>query len=260
MRFDQHIGIDYSGAKDADARLSGLRLFLATDGNPQRQTPPKPGTVNWTRRELYQRIADAVAGDQRVIVGIDHAFAFPADYMERNGIVVQAQCGRWDAFLDHCVRHWPTSTPGKTVEDYRAPERPGGGNTELRLCEKWTAGAKSVFWFDVNGSVAKSTRAGIPWLRELRRSPTTRDRIHWWPFDGFEIPDGKSVVAEVFPSIFRRRYAENGRTTDEQDAYATARWLTDMDRRELLERYFRPPLTDPEVETVRDEGWILGIM
>jgi hypothetical protein len=38
----------------------------------------------------------------------------------------------------------------------------------LRLTESWTPSAKSVFLFDVQGSVAKSTHAGLQRLRFLR--------------------------------------------------------------------------------------------
>jgi len=38
-----------------------------------------------------------------------------------------------------------------------------------RLCEE-RCGGKSVFHFDVQGSVAKSSHAGIPWLRQLARA------------------------------------------------------------------------------------------
>jgi hypothetical protein len=55
------------------------------------------------------------------------------------------------------------------------------------------AGAKSVFHFDVPGSVAKSTHAGLPWLRYIRLHVPT---VHFWPFDGWGCPDG---------SVSRRR-------------------------------------------------------
>ena len=38
-----------------------------------------------------------------------------------------------------------------------------GDASWFRLTERWTAGAKSVFRFDVQGAVAKSTHAGLPW-------------------------------------------------------------------------------------------------
>lgn len=53
----------------------------------------------------------------------------------------------------------------------------------------------------------------------------------------------------MYPSIFRNRYPKEGRTPDEQDAYAAARWLTDMDARDALARYFAPPLPDLERAT-----------
>ena len=56
-----------------------------------------------------------------------------------------------------------------------------------RLTEERAGGAKSVFHFDVQGSVAKSTHAGIPWLRFIRRQLGAR--VHFWPFDGWDIPD-----------------------------------------------------------------------
>ena len=37
-----------------------------------------------------------------------------------------------------------------------------------RLTEERSGSAKSVFHFDVQGSVAKFTPAGIPWLRYIR--------------------------------------------------------------------------------------------
>ena len=71
---------------------------------------------------------------------------------------------------------------------------------------------------------------------------------------------GKSVVVEIYPSMFRNRYAREGRTADEQDAYAAARWMADMDARGALASYFAPPLTDLERATAEREGWILGVM
>jgi hypothetical protein len=45
-----------------------------------------------------------------------------------------------------------------------------GAQTTASLKGLQRAGsAKSVFNFDVQGSVAKSTRAGIPWLRFIRQ-------------------------------------------------------------------------------------------
>ncbi|CAA7624209.1 hypothetical protein [Magnetospirillum sp. SS-4] len=42
------------------------------------------------------------------------------------------------------------------------------------------------------------THAGLPWLLFLRRTLVTK--IHFWPFDGWAVPLGRSVVAEVYPN------------------------------------------------------------
>jgi hypothetical protein len=107
--------------------------------------------------------------------------------------------------------------------------------TEIR------AGAKSVFHFDVPGSVAKSTHAGLPWLRYIRRK--LGDRVHFWPFDGWEIPDGRSVVVEVYPALGSRNIPKEGRTPDQHDAYSVAAWLRLADGEGTLAEFFKlnPP-------------------
>ena len=40
------------------------------------------------------------------------------------------------------------------------------------------------------------------------------DRVHFWPFGGWDIPVGRSVVAEVYPSPWRRSFAREGRNAD----------------------------------------------
>ncbi len=114
-----------------------------------------------------------------------------------------------------------------------------------------------MFAFDIQGQVAKSTHAGIPWLRRMRTE--LGGNLHFWPFDGWEVDGTKSVVAEVYPSIFRNRYPRGDRTVDQQDAYATARWLQETDGLDALGHYFRPPLSDEQARVAELEGWILGI-
>ena len=75
-----------------------------------------------------------------------------------------------------------------------------GEPRELRLCERWTSSAKSVFLFDVQGAVAKSTHAGIPWLKRMRDE--AGDKIPFWPFDGWtpgrgQVCDRRGVPADL---------------------------------------------------------------
>jgi hypothetical protein len=254
-RYTRFIGIDYSGADIPTARLKGLQVYEAIPGGlPQRVTSPaatKHAPRNWTRQEIAHWLIGLAREGRPFIAGIDHGFSLPDSYLQRHALK------NWPQFLDDFCRHWPADGDDVTVESLRLSNRRAGSNTEFRLCERWTSSAKSVFQFDVQGSVAKSTHAGIPWLRHIREA--VGDRVHFWPFDGWLPPAGKSVIAEVYPSVFRNRYPKEGRTADEHDAYAVARWLQEMSGRGELGRYWNPPLTAEERGVAEREGWILGV-
>jgi hypothetical protein len=256
MIFSRHIGIDYSGAETAEWRRPGLQVFIARDDEaiPNKVvTPAAPAgeRLNWNRKEIASWLIAQAQQGERYIAGIDHAFAFPLAYMERHGLTT------WDEFLADFAKHWPTDQPNVYVEQFRKNNLRTGSPDELRLTERWTSSAKSVFAWDGQGKVAHSTHAGLPWLRQIRQQ--AGKRIHFWPFDGWEIPKGKSVIAEVYPAIFKKRYARESRSDHEHDAYAVARWLSDMDQGCVLDRYFDPPLNDEEQAAADLEGWILGI-
>jgi hypothetical protein len=133
----------------------------------------------------------------------------------------------WQEFLDDFQRHWPTDED--IYVDFVREGVMGNGAARMgnprwrRLTEERAGSAKSVFHFDVQGSVAKSTHAGIPWLRFIRKR--LGNRVHFWPFDGWEIPSGWSAVAEVYPSLWRRHLACEERNRDQHDAFSIAAWL-----------------------------------
>jgi hypothetical protein len=81
----------------------------------------------------------------------------------------------------------------------------------------------------------------------------------FWPFDGWDIPDERSVVAEVYPVLWSRNYPKEGRTPDQHDAYSVAAWLRRADLDGTLSECFKPSLTPTERAIAPVEGWILGI-
>lgn len=247
--FDRYIGIDYSGAGEPTERNSALRLFETTSVSAPGQIRAANGW-NWTRRELAVWLDVELRKPVRTIVGIDHAFSFPHAYFGRYGIPT------WDLFLDDFIHHWPADC--QPVEGLRTGNARVGTTDELRLCDRWTAGAKSVFLFDVAGAVAMSTHAGLPFLRSLRRANSA---LHFWPFDGWQPEPGRSIVAEVYPSLFRRRYARVGSESDDaHDARSVCTWLHERDQLGFLPSYFEPALNAHERGIAALEGWILGVM
>ncbi len=85
------------------------------------------------------------------------------------------------------------------------------------------------------------------------------DRVHFWPFDGWDIPEGRSAVAEVYPALWSRSFAREDRTGDQHDAFSIATWLSRADRDGSLRAFLNPALSEPERTTAQVEGWILGL-
>jgi len=258
VMFDRYIGIDYSGAKSSGARLPGLRVYAADRAeSPSEVRPSAKASVHWTRHGIADWLCEQLDRDVAALIGVDHGFSFPRAYFELHGLPRD-----WPAFLDDVHEHWPTDRPDVTVDDVRrgrvgnGPARAGDARWR-RLTEQRTGGAKSVFHFDVPGSVAKSTHAGLPWLAVVRRR--CADRLHVWPFEGWDVPAGRSAIAEVYPSLWRDAYTRGDRTDDQHDAFVVAARLRDADLDGSLGRLLRPVLSEDETETARIEGWILGV-
>jgi len=256
--FSRDIGIDYSGAETPEASLKGLRVYSADGESAPNEVPPPPSPRKyWTRRGIAHWLAARLAEDVPTIVGIDHGFSFPLRYFE-----VHQLAPDWPNFLGDFQRHWPTDAEHTYVDFVRDGATGNGaartGNARWRRITELRAGsAKSVFHFDVQGSVAKSTHAGIPWLLYLRRQ--LGSRLHFWPFDGWSIPEGMSAVVEVYPSLWRRTFPANSLTPDQHDAFTVASWLREADRSGHLARFLQPSLTPAERATAGIEGWILGV-
>ena len=85
------------------------------------------------------------------------------------------------------------------------------------------------------------------------------DRVHFWPFDGWDIPAGRSAATEVYPALWSRSFARGDRTGDQHDAYSIAGWLSRADRDGSLAAFLKPALTPSERAKARVEGWILGV-
>lgn len=163
--FSRYFGIDYSGAETPDSSLKGLRLYeTKRESMPVEVKPPSSPRKYWTRRGLAEWLSDQLSNDVPTLVGIDHSFSFPLRYFEVHHLAPD-----WPTFLDDFQEHWPTDAENTYVDFIRDGRRGDGktrsGNARWRRIAEERAGAKSVFHFDVPGSVAKSTHAGLPWLR-----------------------------------------------------------------------------------------------
>ena len=251
--FSSYVGIDYSGAATPKSSLKGLRVYMADrQALPTEVQPPPSPRKYWTRRGIAEWLVERLSEDQPTLVGIDHGFSFPVKYLETHHLPLN-----WLAFLDDFQHHWPTDEDHVYV-DFVRHGSVGNGTARTgdprwrRLTEVRSRATKSVFHFDVQGSVAKSTHSGLPWLRFLQQK--VGDRIHFWPFDGWSIPAGRSAVVEVYPSLWRHIFAREQRNADQHDA-----WMRRADLNSSLADFLDPSLTPADRAVAKIEGWILGI-
>jgi hypothetical protein len=263
MIFSRYIGIDYSGAQTPTTNLKGLRIYLSEDdASPVEVLPPQsPRTQSprkyWSWKDIAEWLVERLAEDTPTLVGIDHGFSFPLRYFEAYHLEPD-----WPAFVDDFQLHWPTDEDN-TYVDFVRDGHCGNGAARMgdprwrRLTEERARATKGVFRFDVQGSVAKSTHSGIVWLRFIRRQLGAR--VHFWPFDGWDIPAGRSVIAEVYPALWNRTFAPEERTSDQHDAYCVAAWLSRADKDGSLTAFFEPGLTPAERTLAQVDGWILGV-
>lgn len=267
--FDRFIGVDYSGADAPVQPLDSLAVYCA-DGYtpPYKALSPRQDEPRWSRQQLAEWLVDQFRDQEvRTVVGIDHGFSFPVEYFDLH----QLPKRDWDQFLVDFRNHWPTHREwvrtaggvgrGRLTNAHVLNHPRHGDHTWKRLTEELTLSASSVFNFNARQrNVAHSTHAGLPWLLHVRQSVRgLRPPVHFWPFDGWRIPECVSVVTEVYPSLWSGR-VESRMVGDEHDAYSVAAWLSHADRQGLLRLHFEPELSSAERRRANTEGWILGVL
>ena len=161
MSFQYALGIDYSGAKTSESRSPTIQMYKCSQGMDSRPVSPPvdsgPGK-HWSRKLVAEDLEMRIDRGDIFIAGIDHGFSLPETYFQRYKL------NSWIDFLADFKDHWPTHHPNITVEEIRRStgKKRASLKLDLRLSETWSSSAKSVFQFDVQGSVAKSTHAGLP--------------------------------------------------------------------------------------------------
>jgi hypothetical protein len=258
MHFRRYVGVDYSGAETPTASLKGSRIYMAEgESSPKEVSPPPSPRKYWTRKGVAHWLVEQLGSEMPTLVGIDHGFSFPLRYFETHHLEPD-----WAAFLDDFHRHWPTDED-HTYVDFVRDGSVGNGAVRMgdprwrRITEVRAGATKGVFRFDVQGSVAKSTHAGLPWLRFMRQQ--LGSRVHFWPFYGWNIPKGRSAIAEVYPALWNRSFPRANRTGDQHDAFSVAAWLSRADKDGTLATFSNPTLTPTERTVAQVEGWILGV-
>lgn len=280
--FDSYIAIDWSGA---DGRYAGVSVARCVPGTSAPRLVA-PEAARWTRTAVADWLDRELHSDRRLLIGLDFAFGMPT---EPGGYLGTAASpggifALWD-LIDAAAEDAPDFGCGGIVAAprfaplyWRAGKRPASWSARQRLSEIACAAAtgtrpECVFKLIGPKQVGKASLTGMRVLRHVRRRHP--ERVAVWPY---EAVGTKSVLVEIYPTLFRKRAAgglAKLRTRGElnvalkrlgSDAVRTAA-LSDHDTDALISaaglRHFTAELgyrLDAPVDArIRREGWIFGV-
>ncbi|MDE1147562.1 MAG: hypothetical protein PW843_13250 [Azospirillaceae bacterium] len=298
--FDDYVGIDWTGALPA----RGIAIAHGVPSDGRIHLVPPPGR-HWTRRQAMDWVAGRVraahAAGRTVLIGIDCGFSLPfvpgLGYLDGRVPGVGDVFALWD-LVDQAAGDGPgaedfcgtpaLADPRLGPSFWLAGKRPahwtdeeGGGKRRLvELVSARTGAGHPVSVFNLAAAskqVGKASLAGMRSLRYLKGR--LGDALAVWPAEGAQM-DGRSAVAEIFPTLFRRRAVGLAKIRDRVMLDAALAWFgchaapdlppafddhagdamiaaAGMMRLAERDAVWAPIGLDPG--TARREGWIFGV-
>ena len=285
--FDTFVMVDWSAASvPRTGRDSIWICWHAPDG----ERLVNPATRRNAKIMLAEWLAEAMSNGQRVLMGFDFPFGYPAGFADRLGLSGVPWRAAWDeitrlvtddeqnfnnrfdvaATLNERMSggrfpFWGCpANPMRTClgpKHHRAHEQ--YGLAERRLIDEYMVGAQPCWKLLGAGSVGGQVLTGIPIVRALRDDPRWRDEARIWPFEtGLgPHPDGRLILAEVYPSLWSVSPAV-AEPKDAAQVRTVARFFAACDRAGELDALFfgDPELTRRQRACVEsEEAWTLGV-
>jgi precorrin-8X/cobalt-precorrin-8 methylmutase len=287
--FDTYGMVDWSAASvPRTGRDSIWICWLGPDG----ERLENPSTRSDARKLLGRRLAAAIAARQRVLLGFDFPFGYPAGFAARLGLSGPPWRAVWNeiarliedeednrnnrfavaALLNERVSGSPFpfwGRPARLKSTFLGAKHHKRHDSdelrEKRLIDTWMVGAQPCWKLLGAGSVGGQALTGIPVVRQLRDDPRWADHARIWPFEtGLRPPDDLAVVfAEVYPSFWKKIPPAEGRPKDAAQVRFVAQFFAERDRTgDLADLFLGDPGLSAEqrrlVET--EEAWTLGVM
>jgi len=291
--FDTFVIVDWSAANQPKTGRDSIWI-CAVDRRGRECLVENPATRYAAKNVLGNLLTDAAARRERVLLGFDFPFGYPAGFAQRLGLngapawravwdeiasrVTDAENNRNDRFTvaaefnrrvsNRAFPFW--GCPVRFTHDFLGPKHHNGhaadGLAEKRLIDCWMVGAQPCWKLAYTGSVGSQSLTGIPIVRGLRDDPAWAADARIWPFEtGLAPPrEAKIVFAEVWPSWWRRQIRGNyGPPNDKAQVRTVARLFAAASRAGDLARWFAgdPNLTEEQRRVVEtEEAWTLGVI
>jgi len=256
-------------------------------GSNQYNIPPRNiRTRTETIDVIKDHILASLKSDEKLLIGFDFAFGYPAGTAEALG--TNGWESLWAMIHDKIkdteknvsnrfrvaeeLNHMIGSTEGPFwghphQRQYQGlkPKKPLKSHPdikEFREVERRATSAKSVWQLAYNGAVGSQTLLGIASLERLRRDPEIGRYIAIWPFEtNFADDINKPIIfAEIYPSSHQ---GWKDMPFDTADAQQVAKICEDFklwDSQNLLKtKLSASNLTETQrYAAINEEGWIIG--
>jgi precorrin-8X/cobalt-precorrin-8 methylmutase len=290
MPFDRYITVDWSArSKPKTGKDTVWICTLAANGV---STTENPRTRRDAEAVIRDALREALGARERVLVGFDFPYSYPAGFAGALGLDGTA----WEAIWKYLAEHidddeknrnnrfqvasginaqlsqrafW--GCPHKKVFEHLLPKKAGvvykmdgedRGLAEWREVEAILHTRKrhpqSVWKLNGSGSVGGQSLTGIPVLYRVRHDSVLAPVSRVWPFEVTEptLPEGLPAVvhAEIWPSLMTVPEVE-GQVKDESQVIFLAEEYRRRDRVGTLASLFAAASTPAALE----EGWILGV-
>jgi precorrin-8X/cobalt-precorrin-8 methylmutase len=286
MMFDTYAIVDWSAAKVPRQRKDSIWICWR---GPDGESLENPRTRHDAKALIGERLAAARANGERVLLGFDFPFGYPAGLAARLGLSGPPWRAVWDEIAglieDHennCNNRFKVGAelnrrvsgakfpfwgcPRGAAGPHLQPTRPGydEGLAEKRLIDIWMKGAQPCWKLAYPGSVGSQSLTGIPVVRALRDDPRWAGDARIWPFEtGLRTPDDAPIVfAEVWPSWWPVVWDDGKEPKDKAQVRTVARLFCKSDRNgELAGLFAGDPSLSPEQRRLVEceEAWTLGV-
>ena len=249
-----------------------------------------PATRHQAKALLADWLTEPLARGERVLIGFDFPFGYPAGFAARLGLSGPPWRAVWEeiarlvsddernfnnrfdvaAAMNERISgdkfpFW--GCPAHSVRDYLGPKHhrshEQNGLAERRLIDEYMIGAQPCWKLLGAGSVGGQVLTGIPVVRALREDPRCRDGARIWPFEtGLRAPpDGTLIMAEVYPSLWPVSPGA-GEAKDAAQVRTVARHFAALDRDGALAELFagdRDLTREQRGRVEAEEAWTLGV-
>ena len=290
-RFDHYVIVDWSAASRP---TTGRDSIWVCHRGPHGERVENPPTRHLAKALLGDILAGATGRNERVVLGFDFPFGYPAGFAARLGL---DGAPPWRALWDEIARllqddednannrfelgaelnrrvsgrrfpFW--GCPPKRDYPHLGPRHHNGhaadGLAEKRLIDQWMVGAQPCWKLAYTGSVGSQALTGIPVVRSLRDDPRWSGRARIWPFEtGLGVPAERAAIvfAECWPSWWRGAIrTDYGPPNDRAQVRSVAELVSAGDAAGELAAWFGEGLglTESERRIVEtEEAWTLGV-